>query len=198
MRLFFAMVFALFLSSASANEESPCGFAPGVSWKVGLTTNTPGAVHLISHCKHVGLEDLSKLDSREAAAVASWPRKIKNLDLSQSIYRYYLIVNNDHNERLEVGLSEWKVAHAHHLSVVGNGIEIPPCVVVALTFLSPGLPRMEVSHMQISLPNGKGGWSVADQPRELQLHVSTSPHFVRSAIRVRKLQQRDAASVACK
>lgn len=198
MRLFFAMACVLFLSSTGASGESPCDFAPGISWKVGLTTSTPGAVHIVSHCKRVGLEDLSKLDTGEATVVASWPSKIKNLDLSQSIYRYYLIVNNDHGERLEVGLSEWKVAHAHHLSVVGNGIEIPPCVVVAFTFLSPGSPRMEISHMQVSLPNGEGGWSVASQPRPIPLHVSTSPHFVRSDIRVRKLPKQDATSVACK
>lgn len=198
MRMCFVVVLVFFVSYTHASEVSSCDSAPSRTLKLELITGKPGDVHVISHCKQVRLEDLGALDPEEAAAVSGWPKKIKDLDLSRSVYRYYLIVNNDHGGRLQVEFSEWKVVHAHHLAVVGNGIEIPPCVVVALTFLSPGVPRTEMSYIQISLPDEKGGWSAVDQPRSIPLHVSTSPHFVRSAIRVRKIPQNDAVSIACK
>lgn len=198
MRTFLVAVFTLFVSSAHAAEVSPCELAHGSTWKVGLRTNTPGAVHVVSHCQSVDTEALAKMRKEEVAAVISWTHKIKNLDVTRSLYRYYFIVRNDYNGTLRIGLSEWKVAHAPLVGVIGNEVEVPPCVVVAIHFLSPGAPRMETTHLQLSLPDAEGKWSAADQPRQLPIHVPTSSYFFRGEVRAQKLPPEEIMSAACK
>lgn len=195
---FLAVLFALFLLPAQASEVTdPCEFAHARTLKIDQTSDAASQVHVMSHCKLLNLEDLTFLSKEEVTAVVQWEQKVKQVDLSGSVYRYYFQVLNDGGQNIRVGFPEWKVAHAHHFAMLGDlPVEIPPCTSFVMHFLSPGPPKIEPSVTQVKMPDKKGGWVVAGT-QTLELYVSSSPYFARGKMTGYRFSKKMASSQDC-